>query len=95
MLKCCIVQDLTPGYTDGLLSGESDADAEVHLDECAGCRSDYEKMKSEITADEIKIEDRSADFLKKARKKSVFTAVLLFVIGIITSAAGVYIGGNR
>lgn len=45
---CEVIQDLLPGYIDGILS-KTGADAvKEHLKECDGCRRCHEEMAEEI-----------------------------------------------
>lgn len=92
MLKCHIIKDLLPGYVDGLLSKETTAEVEQHLQECDDCRSDYEKMKSPVQAPLPPTTDKEVDFLKKVRRKSWLIAICLFAIGVLIGIAGIYIG---
>ena len=92
MLKCHIVEDLLPGYIDGLLGDATTAEVRLHLDGCLDCCSSYEKMKSFVNTPVMKTTDKEVDFLKKVRSKALFIAVFLFILGVLLGIAGVYIG---
>ena len=92
MLKCYIVKDLLPSYVDGMLGKETKDEVEQHLKECNDCRTDYEKMKSPVKTQIPPTTNKEVDFLKKVRRKAWWTAVCLFVIGILIGIAGIYIG---
>jgi F0F1-type ATP synthase assembly protein I len=92
MLKCYIVEDLLPGYTDGLLSKETTAKLELHLKTCENCRSAYEKMQVPVKELSSLTADKEVDYLKKVRYKTFLTSIFLFIAGIFVGFAGVFIG---
>ena len=77
-MKCYIVKDLLPNYIDGLNSEESNADISKHLDECADCRTVYEKMAA-VIPQEIQPEDKDVDFLKKLKRKMLRKNVVVAI----------------
>jgi len=61
-LKCYIVEDLLPGYIDGLLGKETTSEVAQHLDKCNDYRSSYEKMKSLVNTPSSQTADKEVDF---------------------------------
>ena len=43
---CCIIRDMLPLYLDGMLSEDSVAFVEEHLQGCEPCREELEKLKA-------------------------------------------------
>ena len=93
-MECYIVKDLLPNHIDGLNCNETSAEIRKHLDECAHCRADYEKMTAEI-AREMQSKSNNVNFLKKLKAKmfrrNVSVAVSTCIIllgGLILFARG-------
>ncbi|WP_018752894.1 zf-HC2 domain-containing protein [Paenibacillus sanguinis] len=82
MLKCHVVQDLLPSYIDGLVSKETEAEIQQHLQECQACQAIYTKMSTPTTAAPSKEAHREIDFLKKIRRK-ITGKLLLGAAGIV------------
>ncbi|WP_059052892.1 zf-HC2 domain-containing protein [Paenibacillus senegalimassiliensis] len=82
MLKCHIVQDLLPNYIDGLVSKETEAEIQQHLQECKACQAIYTQMSTPTDAPSTIADRREIDFLRKIRRR--FTEkLLLSVAGIV------------
>lgn len=80
-LPCEIVQDLLPSYADGLTSEKTNAAVSDHLETCEACQETYRSMKEpEQPAPQ---EEKEIDFLKKARKKRIRTAILSVLSALI------------
>ena len=45
---CCIIRDMLPLYLDGMLSEDSVAFVEEHLQGCEPCREELEKLKLDV-----------------------------------------------
>lgn len=76
-LPCEIVQDLLPSYADGLTSEKTNVAVSDHLETCEGCRETYRRMKEPEKSSPQ--EEKEIDFLKKARKKRIKTAIISVV----------------
>ncbi|MBQ3931157.1 MAG: DUF4825 domain-containing protein [Firmicutes bacterium] len=98
-LSCHIVKDLLPHYIDGLTSEETSQDIMEHLKQCKDCRSQYEAMSGRMLENEKITQERDGkeiDYLKKVRRRSRITALVLVCAALLVIAAGVlkiyYIG---
>lgn len=81
--KCRIIRDMLPLYLDGLLSEESVAFVEAHLQDCEACRAELEKLK---TPDAFPREEPERDAAAlKAMKRKWDRRVA--VMGILLAAA--------
>ena len=49
-MKCEIIRDLLPVYTEGLCSLETKKEVEDHLETCEDCRREYIQMKQDYQA---------------------------------------------
>jgi hypothetical protein len=80
--NCEMVCDLLPIYVEGMASKSSSEYIERHLNECAFCRGELEKLKESV----IKAEDDKAALKKiqKRIKKQKLLAVLLAVAASVT-----------
>jgi hypothetical protein len=89
MLKCHIVRQLLPSYTDGLLDEESHRDVEEHLETCTDCDTLATSMRLEID-DSRRVsaaDGKEVKFLKRWKRRSVLTALgialsFLVLIGV-------------
>lgn len=86
-MKCEIIKDLLPSYVDELTSTESNIEIEKHLESCISCKGELNKMKEDISIEEIKLNKKDIKPLKKLNKK-----VLKYVI--ITILAGITLVGS-
>ncbi len=67
-MKCCIVQDLLPGYIDGLTSEGTNEEVRKHLKDCETCRTLHEQMSAEIPK-KMLLEKKEIDFLGKLKTR--------------------------
>lgn len=81
-MKCNIVRDLLPNYIDELTSETTNEEMEKHLENCAECRSIYEKMRVSVPP-EISPEDRDIRFLKKLKTKMMRKSIMAAVFACI------------
>jgi hypothetical protein len=81
MNQCDIVQDLLPLYVEGLTRMASSELIEDHLKTCPECSAALEEMSQPIEANPSP--KNEVDYLKKIRKKSYRTAVLLSISSLI------------
>ena len=80
-ISCAVIKDLLPTYLDELTSEESNQMIQAHINECNECRATLENMRApEIDENQIEIEKKEIDFLKK--NKEYLEAVLGITIGI-------------
>lgn len=93
-LSCAVVRDLLPSYLDGVVSDETKAAVERHMENCPDCREALRRMKE---PEEIApAEEKEIDYLKKIRRRSSrkVTAILA-AVALLAIAAMVrifYIG---
>lgn len=79
-LSCEVVRDLLPSYLDGVVSDETKAAVERHMEDCPDCRETLRRMKEpEETAP---AEEKEIDYLKKVRRHSSrkVTAIVSVVV---------------
>ena len=93
-MECSIIKDLIPLYVDDCCSDESRNCVETHIETCAVCRGEYERMKDDIA---VVSANKSAPPEKCSRisglKASILQSLLLFasfiaiIIGVVIEAA--------
>ena len=89
-LDCHIVKDLLPLYADGLTSEETSRDIKGHLNECKDCNAQYAAMTGQILEEEKTVqeqEEKEIDYLKKVKKRSKRTALIVACAAVIVLAA--------
>lgn len=82
-IDCEIIQDLLPLYFDKAVSEKTAAAVKEHLEECGGCKEEYEKISAALpTETEAKTTgEKFARFMKKYRiKRAILTGVLIFAL---------------
>lgn len=91
-MNCNVIKDLLPLYIDKCCSEESEALVRTHLEGCALCRSDYEKMKKSFRAQPVQ---QPTVNLRPIRPltASVLQSVMLF-LSFAVLAVGVFLEGN-
>ncbi len=88
-LPCDIVRDLMPTYADELTSETTNQAIREHLETCADCKAQYQRMTGHIDVPEVKPEEqKEIDFLKKTRKRFIRN-----VLGVVFVAALILVGG--
>ncbi|MCR4950457.1 MAG: DUF4825 domain-containing protein [Solobacterium sp.] len=86
-LSCHIVQDLLPLYADNLVSEETAADIEEHLQECEECSRMFSEMKEERTVHtEPETERKQIDYLKKVKRYMKKTIACVCAAVILVAA---------
>ena len=88
MKDCAIVKDLLPLFIEEMVSEETEAFINEHLESCESCRSELEALKSDeaITAAEIVPEDEIKPFRKAAKKLNrqlygfSYMLIILFIL---------------
>lgn len=89
-LGCAIVRDLLPLYADDLVSEETRAAVDGHLEGCEDCSEHLRNIRSELNAkDHPESERKNVDFLKKVRTKGRKRTVITTVIGILIVLVGI------
>ena len=95
--ECSIIRDILPLYVEKLVSADTIAFVEEHLEKCAECRAELENMKkpNEIETIASKVQDNGTEPLKAIQKKwnkrkrtmMIGTAVATVLIVLIVSIA--------
>lgn len=91
-LDCKIIEDLLPLYYDGAINDTTKAAVEDHLNDCSGCKSEYEKYSKDIPT--CKGKSTSKEFIKLMRKKRVkqiLTVVLVSMLSCSILAGGYFL----
>ena len=89
-MKCCIIQDLLPLYSEGLTSPDSSEEIEKHLQSCEVCREVYEGMNAEY---ERKVEvPTDIEPLRKVRKRNLLKVILMGAVSAATAAVIILYG---
>lgn len=60
-VSCGIIKDLLPLYYDEVCSGESNKMVKEHLDECSSCKSELDKIKTDIKLPKETVEKNRSD----------------------------------
>lgn len=89
MDKCKIVEDLIPGFCDGILNDESRKFVEEHIKECKNCADKIEEYKK-INTDE-NINKEQINYFKKINRRNNVKVALGIIIIILVFLLGNYI----
>lgn len=95
-MKCSVIQDLLPSYTDNICSEDTKELVEEHVAECMQCKEKLEQMKNtEIIAG--KASKKQVDYLKKIRisittREELGKVTLMILVGI--AFVGLFVGGG-
>lgn len=87
--ECRIIKDLLPNYIEGLTNEVTNKFVEEHLEECASCQNEKQKMTEKIEIKVVHNEQNEIDYMKKYRKKM---NILKGVIGIIIIIEMIFLG---
>ena len=82
---CSLVQDLLPGYIDGITSEKSSEFVQKHLHQCEDCRRVYDAMNGKFSPAELHAQELVQGMI--AEKKRVRRCVLLLLIGALLITA--------
>lgn len=82
---CSMVQDLLPGYIDGVTSEKSSEFVKAHLRECKECRRVYDAMNGNVTPAQLHAEELVRDMIRQ--KKSARRAGGLVLLALLLIAA--------
>lgn len=88
-IPCSIIQDLMPLHVDGLTSDLSNTEIERHLEECAECKTRYDRMKSSMGQNKSRKQsknERELDYLKKInisqKRNLIVGSIISFILGL-------------
>ncbi len=91
-LDCKIIEDLLPLYCDGAVNDTTKNAVEEHLNDCTGCKAEYEKYSKDIPV--CKGKSTSKEFgllMRKKRKKQILAVVLASILSCAVLAGGYYL----
>ena len=86
-LSCAVVRDLLPLYADELVSDETRAEINGHLETCPACSAVLRDIRPE--AGEPEAERKRVDFLKKVRTRGRKRTAVTTIIGILLALLGI------
>ncbi len=93
-LTCEIVRDLLPALNEGLTSEKTTRWAMEHLDTCPECKEKYDVLHAvdpaELNRPSAKEMDRDVKYLKKVKKKTLFTILVAVICSCSILFAGYY-----
>lgn len=82
---CSLVQDLLPGYIDGVTGEKSSEFVQNHLCQCEDCRRVYNAMNTRITPAELHAQELVRGMIREKRQmRRLFT--LIFVLVLLITA---------
>lgn len=87
--ECRIIEDLLPNYIEGLTNEVTNKFVEEHLEECASCQNEKQKMTEKIETKVVHNQQIEIDYMKKYRRK---INVLKSIIGIIVIVELIFLG---
>jgi len=76
--RCSMVQDLLPGYIDGVISEKSSEFVKKHLLECEDCRSVYDAMNIKSTPAELHAQELVREMIEGKKRTRYFALLALF-----------------
>ncbi|MBQ4553308.1 MAG: zf-HC2 domain-containing protein [Clostridia bacterium] len=82
---CSLVQDLLPGYIDGVINEKSSEFVQKHLRQCEECRRAHDAMNTRITPAELHAQELVREMIEG--KKRMRRYALLALIGALLIAA--------
>lgn len=82
---CSLVQDLLPGYIDGVTSEKSSEFVQKHLRECDACRRVYNAMNGKMTPAEMHAQELVREMIEGRKRMRRYA--LLALIGALLIAA--------
>jgi predicted anti-sigma-YlaC factor YlaD len=88
-IPCEIIQDLMPLYVDELTSELSNAEIEIHLEECEQCKERYHSMKSSMgsaKSEKNNHNEKEINYLKKIKlyqkRNLIMGSIISFLLGM-------------
>lgn len=94
--ECNIIRDILPLYIEDMVSADTAAFVEEHLEKCAECRADLENSKKISQIEEVSLAEQDKDILplrtikKKWQRKKVVLICTTVLITILISVIGLY-----
>ena len=67
--ECRIIEDLLPNYIEGLTNEVTNKFVEEHLEECASCQNEKQKMTEKIETKVVHNQQIEIDYMKKEKLK--------------------------
>lgn len=99
-ISCHMIKDLLPLYLDELVSEETAAEINEHLQNCSECKEYYEHMKADVLGEQTLKQEESRkeiNYLKKIKnttKKVVLGAAVTLLLCVLTLFAKLFIIGS-
>lgn len=90
--NCEIIRDLLPLYCDNVCSEASKKLVEEHIDECAECRNEALKIKSEFSSKHIDEEKTKSQIFKKIKKKITIKRIVSTVLSVLLTVCALFSG---
>lgn len=84
--ECAITRDLLPLYLEGLIGAESAAFVRQHLEECPGCRTEWEHLSQQIP----KEPELPVKRLRQLLLREKYIRLLATVLAVLAVAAAVF-----
>jgi hypothetical protein len=94
--ECNIIRDILPLYIEDMVSADTSAFVEEHLETCAECRANLENLKNTSQIEEVSLAEQDNDILplrtikKKWQRKKVLLICTTVLITILISVIGLY-----
>lgn len=79
--SCEVIQDLIPGYIDGVLSETGTKVVQEHLEDCRNCRQVYDEMTAGSEKEGLPKEEIALDGFRKIRRR---TRILKIIVGLFS-----------
>ncbi|SES16357.1 Putative zinc-finger [Gracilibacillus ureilyticus] len=79
-IKCTIIQDVLPLYTDGVVSRDTKEMVEKHLIDCENCQKEYELLKQDLYFPANNKVSVFKKLKKTLLKKRVFTSIISILL---------------
>lgn len=78
---CSLVQDLLPGYIDGVINEKSSEFVQKHLRQCEECRRAHDAMNTKISPAELHAQELVQGMLREKRQmRRLFTLIFALVL---------------
>lgn len=94
--ECNIIRDILPLYVENMVSADTSAFVEEHLEKCSECRADWENLKKASQIEEVAPAKQDNDILplrtikKKWQRKKVILVCTTVLITVLISVIGLY-----
>lgn len=93
VLDCDIVHDLLPLYHDGVVSDTTADTVKNHIEQCEGCRKEYEEICKEVPMESagFSTSGKFVETVKRIKRKRIFVSAALAVVLCICLIGGYFI----